>query len=166
MNFVRTFEVIKDIKSQFFKASYIAGDKLYLQDELNGSIFDSAGNFVCALGSPLQTEYMRKISSEGSGEDTDDTCIKGEAAKSDNCVLRCNACNSALMWVVQTPHNLALPEEERECVASSDYIPGYTTCRSCVVEYCINTNCLGCDKIVSETGSYKDCKFYKYIKEK
>ena len=36
---------------------------------------------------------------------------------------------------------------------SSDYTGG-KVCRSCMIEHCCTTNCLGC-----ELGTYPDCKF-------
>lgn len=40
------------------------------------------------------------------------------------------------------------------------YYVGTTTCRSCMEEYCSQTNCMGCER-----GTYPDCK-YQYLKRK
>ena len=63
---MRVFAVIKDINSQSwrFRPSYKVGDKLYLQDERCGSLFDAEGNFVCSVGSQLQIEHLKEVDSE------------------------------------------------------------------------------------------------------
>lgn len=43
--------------------------------------------------------------------------------------------------------------------AMSDFI-GTSTCRSCQLEYCRQTNCLAC-----KDGNYPDCRFLKMKKE-
>lgn len=42
-------------------------------------------------------------------------------------------------------------------LSTGNYV-GTTTCRSCMAEYCAQTNCFGCKR-----GTYPNCK-YKYLK--
>ena len=76
------------------------------------------------------------------------------------CILKCNKCGAELAWIIETKENLALPEDEQKAICSSDYVEGYTTCRCCIEEYCINHNCMDCKNMNSKTDNYKDCRFY------
>ena len=42
---------------------------------------------------------------------------------------------------------------------SSENIENWSICHTCMVEHCVNTNCLGC-----EYGKYPDCRFL-WLKE-
>ena len=56
--------------------------------------------------------------------------------------MNCDICGKPMIMYIQG-----------HMVSMGNYM-GTTTCRTCVTEYCNQTNCLGCER-----GSYPDCKF-------
>lgn len=53
--------------------------------------------------------------------------------------------------------------DDTRVICSSSYIDGCSTCYECMIEHCLSTNCLACDK-----GNYPDCEhvslkeYYRY----
>ena len=60
-------------------------------------------------------------------------------------ILKCSSCKCALAWHV--------PGEDYS-ICSSEYVEGFKLCRSCLIEHCLATNCLGC-----RLGKYPECSF-------
>ena len=48
---------------------------------------------------------------------------------------------------------LGVAISEHRVICVSDYIPDNPYCLSCQIEYCMETNCLGC-----EIGKYPECR--------
>ena len=59
--------------------------------------------------------------------------------------LNCSNCGCELAWVI--------PGENRS-ICSSEYAVGFGMCYGCLLEHCLQTNCLGC-----ELRKYPDCSF-------
>ena len=58
----------------------------------------------------------------------------------------CKLCNTGMIF-----ENPCVPGRFHE---SSCNIEGWPICHECMVEHCVNTNCLGC-----EYGKHPDCRF-------
>jgi len=63
----------------------------------------------------------------------------------------CKNCGVKLGQVIN------ITNEDPFVVCSSDYIENWGYCRTCMIDYCCTTNCLGCD---FNTGKYSDCRFF------
>lgn len=65
-------------------------------------------------------------------------------------IPKCEICNRELAVYVASNGN-----EDFYC-CSSDYIEDFPLCRSCLIEHCCSTNCLGCEHSPSD---YHKCRF-------
>lgn len=63
----------------------------------------------------------------------------------------CKQCGSQIVWK-QTFIDGSI------ITTSSDYIPGCEYCHDCMVEHCLQTNCLMCNRSTSK--NYKNCDHF------
>lgn len=77
-----------------------------------------------------------------------------------NYVNCCSRCGSTLIRATQFSNG------EFYGIYSYDYIDNWPICRSCMIEHCCSTNCMGCE---FNQGDYQKCQFLKmkqhYMKE-
>lgn len=60
----------------------------------------------------------------------------------------CKLCKCSMVWEAPLGSGLF--------VESSYNLDDWPICHDCMVEHCVNTNCLGCNY-----GKYPDCRFLK-----
>lgn len=63
----------------------------------------------------------------------------------------CRQCGRTLIRAIR------LSNGEFRGIYSSDYIDNWPICRSCMIEHCCNTNCMGCE---FNQGDYQKCYFF------
>lgn len=78
----------------------------------------------------------------------------------ENIIAKCKMCGRELGQFV------GIMNDEPYIVCSSDYIENWPYCKSCMIEHCVITNCLGCE---FNPGNYNNCRFLEtktyYLKE-
>lgn len=70
------------------------------------------------------------------------------------CYLECSECGCDMLF----KHDFGY-------IASSDSVPGFPICRTCLIEHCMQTNCMNCPYGNAETCSFLSTKEF-YLEEK
>ena len=69
-------------------------------------------------------------------------------------IKSCTRCGRTLITEVHLNGNLY------QCHCSESNIPGWSVCKECMIDHCVNTNCFACE-YYPEEGNYENCNFFK-----